>query len=258
LRVEFKNSKGQKLVGLLDKPSGEGPFPAVVVCHGFTGVKDEQLHAVLAKTLADNGFIAFRFDFTGNGESEGEFSDGTVEQETMDIESAVEFLGGQDFVDVDRLFVTGHSMGAIVAFNYCDHHKVNACAAIAPGVLFKPYAEQRFKDYMGELEEKGQFVYHKDHYDGRVGDYVINQDFLESFKAIDVFDMASKANTPVIVVQGTNDNTAAKKPAIDKLFDALKEPKELKWVQGADHCFRKTEHSQEMSQAVVEFFQVNL
>jgi len=252
MKVEFENSKGMKLAGVLEKPECNGPFPAVVICHGFTGVKEEGLHEILAKTLVENGFMTLRFDFTGNGASEGEFSDGTVEQETKDLKCAVDFVKQNDVGDV---FVTGHSMGAIVVFNYCSQYEIKACAVIAPGVLFRPYADKRFSKYMDELKEHGSFTFHKDHYDGRNRDYKITNTFLDSFKSIDVFELGSKMAVPIMVVQGSNDsNVASKTEAIKKLCDLIKGPKEIKWVKDADHCFYKPEHAQEMSEAVAEFF----
>ena len=55
--------EGKKIGGFLYVPDGKGPFPAVVLVHGFGGGIHEEKNKVMCTELARKGFLAFMFDF---------------------------------------------------------------------------------------------------------------------------------------------------------------------------------------------------
>ena len=63
----LKSPLGEPIRGDLRLPDGDGPFPVVVVCHGFKGFKDWGFHPWLGERLAGAGFAAAHFDFSRNG-----------------------------------------------------------------------------------------------------------------------------------------------------------------------------------------------
>jgi alpha/beta superfamily hydrolase len=75
-KVFFKNKENLKLCGVLHGSASRGDICAIV-CHGFAGDKDRSFIPELACGLEGQGFLALRFDFSGNGESEGLFEDRT-------------------------------------------------------------------------------------------------------------------------------------------------------------------------------------
>ena len=67
-------SENCKIIGDLYLPENAGPdekYPAVVLCHGFSGIR-EILLPPYAELFAQNGFAALIFDYRGFGDSEGE------------------------------------------------------------------------------------------------------------------------------------------------------------------------------------------
>ncbi|RID58481.1 hypothetical protein BRARA_F01781, partial [Brassica rapa] len=70
---EIQNSHNEKLVGLLHET---GSREVVVLCHGFKSDKNNAILKNVAAALEKEGISAFRFDFSGNGESEGGFNYG--------------------------------------------------------------------------------------------------------------------------------------------------------------------------------------
>ncbi len=109
--------QGQRIAAMAHIPEGNGPHPAVMMLHGFTGDKVEShyLFVKTARALAQAGFVALRFDFRGSGESEGRFQDVTIPGEIEDALTVLSWLAEQPYVDVDRLGVLGLSMGGCVA-----------------------------------------------------------------------------------------------------------------------------------------------
>src|SRR3972149_11343255 len=63
-------SDGLPLAGVLFLPDAPGPHPGIILCHGFTGVK-ELILPDYANRFADAGYAALAFDYRGFGESEG-------------------------------------------------------------------------------------------------------------------------------------------------------------------------------------------
>ena len=114
--VGFK-SKGVMLEGVLASPGGgQGPFPGVVVGHGHPhlgGTMESPLVLNVTAKLVGTGFAAFRFNFRGVGNSEGEFTNGKAEPD--DMKAALEFVGRVPEVDRKRIAVVGYSFGASMA-----------------------------------------------------------------------------------------------------------------------------------------------
>lgn len=91
--VEWQRD-GETIVGQMYTPDGAGPFPGIVLCHGFAGVKELLLPAY-AEPFAQAGFAALTFDYRGFGGSEGEPGRILPERQIDDTQSAVDFLSTQ-------------------------------------------------------------------------------------------------------------------------------------------------------------------
>lgn len=109
----FFYSDGLKLAGLLYEPEGLRPGdlrPAVVCCHGYTGMKDVYLLPVRER-LAAHGYVALAFDHRGFGKSEGPRARLIPWEQAEDIRNALTFAGTLSSVDPDRLGLYGTSFG---------------------------------------------------------------------------------------------------------------------------------------------------
>ena len=110
--VEFY-SEGLKLYGDIYTPDGMAPEEtraAVLLCHGYTGVKDLYLPDNAA-ALNQAGYVAMTFDYKGWGDSEGTRSRLAPYSRVMDVQAAMTFLGLQSEVDSDRIGLYGTSYG---------------------------------------------------------------------------------------------------------------------------------------------------
>ncbi len=106
-------SEGHKLSGDLylpeNMPNGE-KRAGIVLCHGYTGVKDLYLPDN-ARVLNEAGYVVLTFDYKGWGESEGTRSRLAPVSRVADVQAAMTFLGLQEGVDEDRLGIYGTSYG---------------------------------------------------------------------------------------------------------------------------------------------------
>ena len=105
-RLYVQGAKG-KLAAIIQKPATDGreKLPTVVVCHGFTGSKDEALLCLIADSLQRRGIASIRFDFNGHGQSEGKLEEMTVPNELEDALRVVAYCRSLPWVGgVDHCF----------------------------------------------------------------------------------------------------------------------------------------------------------
>ena len=109
-RFDFPNVEGQLLTAVLQHPSGE-PRDYALFAHCFTCGKDIHAASRIANALTDVGFGVLRFDFTGLGQSEGDFADSTFGGNVQDLHAAARAMvaAGREPSEgvLDRQFVEG-------------------------------------------------------------------------------------------------------------------------------------------------------
>lgn len=143
LAIDFNNEReGIQLRGLITKPNGEGPFPAVVLVTG-SGPQDRNSEIfghkpflVIADYLTKQGIVVLRYDERGVGESEGQFSSATSVDFKDDALFALEYLRRQAFVDNQRVGVIGHSEGGLISWLIgAEQNKADFLIALAAPVV---------------------------------------------------------------------------------------------------------------------------
>jgi alpha-beta hydrolase superfamily lysophospholipase len=107
--VQFYSS-GIRCSALLWRPDVNCPAPAVVLCHGFRGIKEWGLPE-FAELFARAGFVALAIDYRGFGESDGERGRLVPREQVADIRAALSWLEAQSFTDASQLVVYGTSFG---------------------------------------------------------------------------------------------------------------------------------------------------
>ncbi len=226
--------QGQRIAAMAHIPEGEGPHPAVMMLHGFTGDKVEShyLFVKTARALAQAGFVALRFDFRGSGESEGRFQDVTIPGEIEDALTVLSWLAEQPYVDVDRLGVLGLSMGGCVAAHVAGADpRIKALvlwAAVAdPLGLFNELAETTPTAPPLGWQEDGTFD---------LGGFLMGQNFIFTLAEAKPLAALADYSGPALILHGTQDPTVPPKHA-QMYADTLGERGRLVWVEGADHTF---------------------
>lgn len=132
-RVRFSAS-GIVLEGIFERPAGEQPCPAVVVCHPhplYGGDMYNNVVSVICQALARESIATLRFNFRGVGRSEGDHEEGIGEQE--DVRAALDFLQSADGVDKGRMGLAGYSFGSRVVMPVAlQDSRVRAVALVSP------------------------------------------------------------------------------------------------------------------------------
>lgn len=129
-------SEGCRLVGDLYEPAGPadgGTRAGVVLCHGYTGVKDLYLPDT-ARALAGSGYAVLAFDYKGWGESEGPRARLAPHSRVADVQAALTFLGARKEVDETRLGLYGTSYGGATAVWTAAIDRRVRCAVSVVGI----------------------------------------------------------------------------------------------------------------------------
>ncbi|MBI5118833.1 alpha/beta fold hydrolase [Candidatus Poribacteria bacterium] len=123
-------SEGARLAGTLylpDTASEEAKCAGIVLCHGFTGIK-ETILPHYAQAFAAAGFAALTFDYRGFGESDGQRGRLLWQEQAADARNAVTFLSTRPEVDSARLGLWGTSYGgALAPYAFALDDRVKAC-----------------------------------------------------------------------------------------------------------------------------------
>lgn len=129
-------NQGKKIFGILHRPLIQGAKgPAIVICPGFGGNKSGKYRVFvqMAEELANQGMTVLRFDYRGSGDSEGEFSDITIESQVSDALVCLNFLSNDPKIDKMRIGVLGRSLGGMISVIASSRHQgVKSMALWAP------------------------------------------------------------------------------------------------------------------------------
>ncbi len=231
--VTFQVS-GQQVVGMVHIPEGVGPFPVVIFLHGFTGSKVEahRLFVGQARDLARAGIASLRFDFRGNGDSEGEFREMTMARNAEDAAAALQFVLQRDDFDPARIGVLGMSMGGMVAaFALADHPEFKA------GVLWNAVAKPRARRDARLSPEAMAELGNPTVLDN--GGWGVGVQFFQELGDLDPLAAICKTKASVLVVGATADEAVpfVEAEAFRATLTEAGVENALYAVQGAGHTF---------------------
>ena len=125
VRLEFAGSQGGGLSARLELPA-KTPKAYALFAHCFTCSKDFKPIVRISRELARTGIAVLRFDFTGLGESDGEFSETNFSSNLDDLVTAAHFL--EQEYETPKLLI-GHSLGGAAVLAVAE--RLPAARAIA-------------------------------------------------------------------------------------------------------------------------------
>ncbi|MEL6615261.1 MAG: bifunctional alpha/beta hydrolase/OsmC family protein [Bacteroidota bacterium] len=225
-RFQIDNADGHALSARLVLPDGE-PQATALFAHCFTCSKD--LHAVrrVGKGLTDHGFAVLSFDFTGLGESEGEFKDTSFSSTVSDLVHAAQHLAARG-LSPDLL--VGHSLGGAAVLAAAGHlPDVKAVATI--GAPCDPaHVRHLFLDREADIVASGEAEVS---IGGRP--FCIRKQFLDDLDSHAAMrERIAAIGRPLLVMHSPTDQTVGIEQA-RHIFEAARHPKSFVALDGADH-----------------------
>ena len=228
VRVAFSGHNGAELSAILEQPSAP-PKAYAMFAHCFTCSKDIPAAKRISQDLRDEGIATLRLDFTGLGESEGEFSATTFSSNVEDLVQAAAFLESEH--QAPRLLI-GHSLGgAAVISAAAQLSTVRAVAAIA-APSGPEHLERLFVSHRETIEREGEAEVNIGGRPFRIG-----KKFLDDLQRHTVLEIASELKTPLLVMHAPGDDIVGIEHA-RRIFEAARHPKSYVSLDGADHLIR--------------------
>ncbi|WP_299185423.1 bifunctional alpha/beta hydrolase/OsmC family protein [uncultured Aquimarina sp.] len=233
-KISFTNAEGQILSGRLELPADQHPHNFALFAHCFTCNKNLGAVRNISRALTSQGFGVLRFDFTGLGESEGDFADTNFSGNVEDLIAAADFLAKE--YQAPSLLI-GHSLGGAAAIFAAT--KINSIKAVATvGAPSDPtHVQHLLKSGLPEIEANGKAVVNLS---GR--DFTIKKQFLEDLENKSLPLVAKNLNKALLVLHSPQDTTVGIKNA-EEIYHAAKHPKSFVTLDGADHLLMRKEDS---------------
>lgn len=225
-KIQFLNRNNLKLSGYLDFPPDKNPKAFAVFAHCFTCSKDLKAIANINESLTLSGIASLRFDFTGIGGSEGNFSDTNYSGYINDILSSFDFL--KTNYELPKLLI-GHSLGGCIAIESASKiHSVKAVAVIGspaePSNLSEKLKRTKIKaerDGIAETEIGGV-------------KYKFKKDFFDDIDNHKLKEYITNLNKPLLIMHSPEDTyTNIENAAL--IFQAAKHPKSYISLDKIDH-----------------------
>ncbi|MEM8895291.1 MAG: alpha/beta fold hydrolase [Bacteroidota bacterium] len=233
-KINFENKSGEHLSGVLDMPISGKPAAYAIFAHCFTCSKTLTAVVNISRALTQHNIAVLRFDFTGLGESEGDFADTNFSTNINDLTEAYEYL--EEHYEAPKILI-GHSLGgAAVLYTAGQLEKVKAVATIgAPAD--PPHVKALLKEKIEDIKASGEATVD---IGGRP--FKIKNQFLEDIDQFDSNEVISNLGKALLVLHSPQDNIVGIENAA-KIYTAAKHPKSYITLDGADHLLLRKSDS---------------
>ena len=235
---------------IITKPKTGTKHPAVLLIQGLSCVSvdypfDNSLpyqnpYKSILYSLTEKGFVTMRVEKSGLGDSTGTpAKDIDFNREVLGFQKALEILKTYDFVDKDKIFIFGHSMGGVMAPVIADNIPVKGI--IVFGTIGRPMVEyeldndlrqhllngEDFVDLEKEMRKKEAFLYHfyiekltpgeiiekypdcSGYFDDDEHMYGRHYKFLQQLYDLNLSETWKNVNTDVLAIWGKSDFVSA-------------------------------------------------
>ncbi|UJP02766.1 MAG: alpha/beta fold hydrolase [Nitrosomonas sp.] len=233
IQAVFQNAQGESLSGLLEMPSGAIKSYALFA-HCFTCSKDNPAAARIALALADRGIAVLRFDFTGLGNSQGDFSNTNFSSNLQDLLAAARYL--EQHYAAPALLI-GHSLGGAAVLAVAqDLPQVNAVVTIgAPATA--THVKHLFADSYRELQNQPSVQVELA---GR--SFKIQRQFIDDLEKYNSVAHIGALKKALLICHSPVDDVVSIDEA-GRIFTAAKHPKSFVSLDHADHLLSNPEDS---------------
>jgi putative redox protein len=225
-RLHFDGSDGDRLAARLELPADGRPTAFALFAHCFTCSKNLKAAVNLTRALAENGMGVLRFDFTGLGESEGDFAETDFSSNVEDLVAAGRFL--EERHAAPRLLV-GHSLGGAAVLHAATRlPSVRAVATVGapadPDHVLHLVSEAR-----EEIEVRGKATVTLA---GRP--FTIKEQFLRDLESQRMEEVVSELGRALLILHSPVDRVVGVENAA-RLYGMARHPKSFVSLDDADH-----------------------
>lgn len=246
IKVRFMNSRGYFLDGRLETPVNQPITDYLIFSHCFTCSKDILTAYRSSRLLARAGYGVLRFDFSGLGDSEGDFSTTNFTSTVDDLRSAIAFLQEQHRPPG---ILIGHSLGGTTSLATavnadCIKRVVTIASPSQPAHVLHHFGAALTlleQNIPASFEVAGQF-------------YDIEPQFVEDVRRWDMQKTLRQLHKPTLLFSVKDDPLVAEKNA-EQLHQWCAGESRIIHLQHTDHLISDKSSHEAMIDAIVQWLQ---
>jgi fermentation-respiration switch protein FrsA (DUF1100 family) len=245
--VEFVGSQGHQLAGKLHLPA-EKAKGSVLMAHCFTCSKDIHTMTRLADGMTEAGYATMRFDFTGRGESGGDFETKTLSGNVSDVTRAAATLIEMGYGPCAAL---GHSLGGAAVVLAAAKLKTVRSVITLGAPSDATHVSHLFSAQVDELRNEGRAEVC---ISGR--SFYLQKQFLDDLETHDILSTAAALNRPHLVIHTRDDDVVGFDNG-EALYAAAGDHGQMLALDTGGHLLEPRPAAEAALTAVVEFLDAN-
>lgn len=232
--IRFPGAGGAELAARLDLPVDGKPIAYALFAHCFTCTKNLRAVGDISSALTRARIGVLRFDFTGLGESEGDFADTNFSSNVADLVAAARFLEAEYQAPAILL---GHSLGGAAVLQAAGQIPSTEAVVTINAPADPGHVAHLLESAREEIEESGQA---KVTIAGRT--FTVKQQFLDDLEEAKMETTIRNLRKPLLICHAPLDNTVSVDNAA-AIFQAARHPKSFLSLDKADHLLSDEEDS---------------
>jgi uncharacterized OsmC-like protein/alpha/beta superfamily hydrolase len=225
-KLYFKGSGGNQLSALLDLPADGRPEAFALFAHCFTCTKNLKSINHISRALTRERVAVLRFDFTGLGESEGDFADTNFSTNIADLVAAANFLEAE--YEAPKILI-GHSLGGAAVLQAAGQIPSSKAVAVIGAPADPAHVMRHFKEHQQTIALDGEAEIE---IEGRA--FRIKKQFLDDLGEVQMEKAVRNLRKALLVFHSPVDNTVSIDNA-GKIFQYARHPKSFISLDRADH-----------------------
>ncbi len=231
-KITFQNTEGHELSGRIDFPLIGKPKAFVLFAHCFTCSKNLKSVDHISQAFTKIGMAVLRFDFTGLGQSKGDFADTNFTSNLSDLKEAYDYL--EKYHEAPQIIV-GHSLGGAAVLHVAGQLPAVKAVATVGAPSTPTHVSHLLEAGRNELEEKGEAEIN---IGGRP--FKMKKQFLDDLAENEKKGIIKNLKKALLVLHSPQDNTVGIESAQEIFVEAM-HPKSFISLDGADHLLLKEE-----------------
>jgi len=245
IKLEFENSTGEMLAGLLEMPERMDQVSSFALfAHCFTCGKDIAAASRISRALAARGIAVLRFDFTGLGNSDGDFANTNFSSNVDDLVRAANAL--EQRYRAPQILI-GHSLGGAAVLSAATRlPSVQAVVTIGAPATAEHIAHL-FKEQADQIKTQGQATVALG---GR--EFAIKRQFLDDIENYATTGEIRNLDAALLVFHSPLDAIVSIDEAA-RIYQAARHPKSFISLDQADHLLSKAADSEYVATTIASW-----
>ena len=231
-KLKIPNADGTMLGARLDLPSDGKPQAFALFAHCFSCSKNLKSVGHISDSLTRGGIAVLRFDFTGLGESEGDFSDTNFSSNVADLVATAGWMAEE--LEAPSLII-GHSLGGAAVLKAAPLIESAKAVATIGAPAHPAHVEHLFECSLDEISANGQA-------EVKIGGrpFTIKQQFIHDLEETSMDEAIRALKRALIIFHSPLDNTVGIENA-GEIYEKARHPKSFVSLDDADHLLTNEE-----------------